>query len=444
MSEETAVKPSIFEKSYANPFYRWYTVAILMLVYACHALDRGLPNILVEPVRHEFGLNDTQLGLFTGLAFGLSFAVAGIPIGIISDRVNRRNMLAIAILVWSAFTAFGGLARNFGMLVLSRVGVGAAEASAAPIAMPMIVDIFPKGRRSFALGIFYMSPALGSFLAAVVGAWIAVHFGWRAAFLIAGIPGIILAIVLFLTLKEPARGASDRIGADDGAADIEGTDEEPAPPLKEVLLYLFKSPGILCLTLGASLVGLLSITFGAWTTSFFIRIHGFDLVQAGLVLGVGGMVSVFSPPLFGWLSDRLSLRDPRWSLRIVWIAAIFIFVVGMTGVMIEHAAMAFFCFVFIDFVRSGYPPPSYVVLMTAAPPRMRGTVMSIMQFTVNLMGFGAGPIVAGALSDSFGGEDGLRYSLATILFICFLIVPLLMIANYYIFERPRKLEQVAR
>jgi len=422
-------------RDYANPVYRWYMVGVLMLVYACHALDRGLPNILIEPVRHEFGLSDTELGLFSGLAFGVAFAIAGIPFGVISDRMNRRNLLAGAVVIWSVCTALGGLARNFVQLVLTRVGVGAAEASAAPIAMPMITDVFPPRKRAFALGVFYMSPSLGTFLASVLGAYIAAEFGWRAAFFIAGIPGLILAVLLVTTIREPERGASDAADTDIRAL------PEPAPPLRQVAAFLFRSPAILCLISGCALIGLTSITFGAWMASFFIRIHEVDLKTTGLILGLGGAIGVIAPPLYGWLADKLGALDPRWPLRLVWLSGLFILVSGLVMLFTPSVVLAVVLFILVDVARGGYPPPSYAVLMANTPLRMRGTIMSVLQFTTNLVGFGLGPVFAGFLSDLYGGESGIRYALANVLLLFLVIVPLLITANYLLFG-PRKTRSV--
>ena len=168
---------------YANPAYRWYAVLVMMGVYLCHALDRSMAGILVEPIKAEFGLTDTQAGLYAGTGYGLAFAIFVVPMGLLSDRVNRRNLLAALVATWSICTALGGFARNYGQLVVARMGVGAAEAGSAPLAMPMLSDIFPAGRRSFVVGIFYMSTNVGSVLASVAGGYIAAEHGWRTALL---------------------------------------------------------------------------------------------------------------------------------------------------------------------------------------------------------------------------------------------------------------------
>ena len=169
--------------------------------------------------------------------------------------------------------------------------------------------------------------------------------------------------------------------------------------------------------------------------SFFIRIHELDLKTTGLILGIGGAIGVISPPLYGWLADKLGALDPRWPLRLVWLSGIFIFASGLIMLFTPSVVLAVVLFVLVDVTRGGYPPPSYAVLMANTPVRMRGTIMSVLQFTTNLVGFGLGPLFAGFLSDLYGGESGIRYALANVLMLFLVIVPLLITANYLLFGR---------
>jgi len=392
---------------YGSAAYRWYVVAILMLAYSCHAMDRSLPGILVEPVREEFGLTDAQLGLLTGPSYGFAFAAAILPMGLLSDRVNRRNFLAVAVVAWSLCTALGGLARSYGQLLIARIGVGVAESGAAPVAVPMLSDIFPPERRAFVLGVFYMSSNAGTFLAGALGGYVAAEFGWRAAFLVVGLPGVLIALLMFATVREPTRGGSDAAAAD----------ARPAP-LIEVLKFLAGKPALILLIAGAAMTALVSITMGAWAGSFFIRIHGLSVSQIGVLLGVGGgLVGMISPPVSGWVADRLSARDPGWTLRIVWISLLGSFVAGMAMLFSPHVLAAVAGFIAADLLRSGYSPLAYAEIMTHTPARMRGSVMSIVQLASVLVGFGLGPVVIGALSDLYGGGAAIRYALANALLL---------------------------
>jgi len=392
--------------AYGGPAYRWYVVGILTIIYACHALDRGLPNILVEPVKAEFNLSDSQLGLFSGLAFGVAFSTAVLPMGFLSDRVgNRRNMLAIVVVAWSILTAVGGMARNFGQLLASRIGMGVAEAGTAPLTMPMLSDIFPPARRAFALGIFYISQPAGAFVATALGGYIAQEHGWRAAFFVAGVPGLIAAVLLYLTVRDPKRGGSE--GGETAA-------EKPAS-LGEAFGQLVRQPALVWLIAACTIFGLLNITLAAWMSSFFIRVHHLGLAQTGVIIGAAaGISSVTSPPIFGWLADKLSTRDPRWSLRLLWIGALATLGLTLCQLYTPSLTIAITAFALADMMRMGYAPPAYSVLMSATPSRMRGSVMSMVQLTTNFMGFAVGPVLTGALSDAFGGGAAIRHAMATV------------------------------
>ena len=425
MRVEDPTQQAASTKPYGSAAYSWYVVTILALVYACHAMDRGMPTILVEPIRHEFGLSDSELGLFTGLGFGVAFAVAVLPMGYLSDRVNRRNFLAVILLLWSICTALGGVVRSYGQLVLTRVGVGAAESGAAPVTLPMISDIFPQSKRAFAMGIFYMGPPLGGFLASTVGGYVAAEHGWRTAFFIAGVPGIILALLMLTTVREPKRGGSEVVPID-----------EHAPRLREVFGFLMHTPALLCLILGAAMIALVSITFGAWTGSFFIRIHGLDLKQVGLIMGLGGgLCSLVGPPISGWVSDRLAQRGPAWPLYVVVITSVIGAAGGMAMLFGPLLWLSVAGYVIADLTRSMFPPALFSVLMDETPPRMRGTVMSSLQLTTNLIGFGLGPVFVGFLSDLYGGETALRYALANALLVYVAVVVLILAGAHMLFGR---------
>ena len=407
---------------YAAGAYRWYALLILTLVFACHAIDRGIPNLLLEPIRREYHLNDKQLGLFSGLGFAITFSAAILPMGYISDRTNRRNFLAFIVVIWSLFTALGGLARSYVQLVAARMGVGAFESGAAPVAIPMLSDIFPPERRSTALGIFYLSNALGALLASVVGGYVAAQYGWRAAFLIAGVPGIVLAVLLLLTVKEPWREAST-------------TDATVAKPkLREVFAFLAGAPGLIVLTLSCALMGMVAITLGAWISSFYIRVHHLNLKQVGLTLGLAGLFSgVCSPLLMGWLGDRLSRYNVRGPLLMVAIAALISAGAGVTMLFSPSLALAIGAMMLADLCRTGYSPPCYAVVMNRTPPALRGTTMSVIQLTTNLFGFGVGPLMVGVLSDFYGGGAALRYAMATALGFMVVASALMFVAAHMLY-----------
>lgn len=400
--------------AYQSGPYRWYVLLLLTLIYTSHAMDRAMPGILVEPVRHEFGLKDAELGLFTGVSFGIAFALAVLPMGFLSDRRGRRNFLAVILVLWSLCTALGGLARSYFQLVLTRFGVGATESGAAPIILPMLTDIFPADRRAFAMGLLYIGSPLGAFLASIMGGYVAAEHGWRAALLLAGAPGLLLAVLLLTTVKEPPRGGAQLAA-------------QPPPKPGEVAAFLWRKPALVCLIIGGSLIGLVSIAMGAWSGSFFIRSHGLGLKETGLILGVGGGLSaMIAAPAYGWLADRLVRRAPHWPLTLAWVSALLAAASGFAMLFAPALAVAIAGFVAGDVFRAGYAPLIYSVLMEQTPSRMRGTVMSTVQLTTNLVGFGLGPLIIGALSDLYGGGAALRYAMANALGIFALVVVLLV------------------
>jgi len=380
---------------YSRPAYRWYVLFVLTMLYACHSMDRALPNILVEPVRNEFHLNDGQLGLFTGLTYGLAFSVAVLPAGWIADRVRRRSFLALALLFWSVLTTAGGWTRNYLQLLLTRAAVGVAESAAAPIVLPMVSDVFPRTRRAFAMGALYMAVPLGALVASSVGGYVAAGYGWRTAFFVAGLPGLLIAILLITTVQEPKRGV---------------VDEASSPQVLKTpnrytasFVHFWRNPGLLWLMLGGLIMAVLNIIMNAWMSSFFIRVHGLSVTQAGLVLGLGaGLCGIFSPLIYGWLADRLSLRDPRWSLWLVAIGGLLSLAFSQLQLFTPSATIAIVGFIAADFVRTGYSPPLYAVLMRENfPLPIMGTMVGAGSMASSL-GMALGPLAGGLLFDTYG------------------------------------------
>jgi len=191
--------------SSAVSYARYYTLALLTLVYALNFLDRTIFNVLIEPIKKEFQLTDTMLGLLAGFGFVLMYSVLGMPIARLADRRSRRNIVAAGLAFWSAMTALCGMAQNVAMLTVARIGVGIGEAAGTPASQSIIADLFAKDERPRALGIFAIGTYLGVFLGYFFGGWVNKYFGWRAAFIGAGVPGIAIALLLWLTVTEPVR-----------------------------------------------------------------------------------------------------------------------------------------------------------------------------------------------------------------------------------------------
>ena len=217
----------------------WYALSIITLLHAVHFLDRAVIPNLVEPIRREFQLSDAQLGALTGLAYGVSFALAGLPLGYLADRTNRRKLLSVLVVVWSGLTALSAAAQHFFTLFVTRMGVGAAEAGAGPVEMSLIVDLFPARARATALGIYYVGISIGALANAVVAALIAAHYGWRWALLAAGIPGTVLGLLAWVTLGDIPRGPGDARNA--GRASF----NEALPRVPELVRFFLRQTTLL-------------------------------------------------------------------------------------------------------------------------------------------------------------------------------------------------------
>jgi predicted MFS family arabinose efflux permease len=397
----------------------WPILFLLTLIFTVNCLDRSVMIVVIEPVKHEFHLKDGQLGLLTGLVFGATYAVFAIPLGALADRLNRRNLLAALLVVWSCATVVCGVARNFTTLLFARMLVGAAESGASPCSNSMIGDLFPPNRRATAIAIFNVAPSLGAMIAFLAGSWIAVHSGWRAAFILAGVPGIVLAAVMFLMMPHPKRGAMDGLAATQGSGGVLGA-----------LRSMFCDPVLLCVFLAITFTSLVTAGFSAWYASVLIREHAFTLKQAGSAMAFGAS-------LFGGLGVVLIGGMADWfargrSTRLMLFVSI---VVGMTFLNAAvaltsrdtHVALAALCG--FGLFHLGHIGPGLATLINATPNRNRGVVIAAMQISGNFIGAGIGPWIVGALSDTLGGPHALSRALLMVLPLLFIPIGLFLIAR---------------
>ena len=405
---EPAAAPDGRTDYYANAHRRTYALFVFMLVYMCHALDRRMPSILVEPVQQEFHLTDTQMGLFGGAGYGIAFSLAVLPLGYLVDRVNRRNLLALMTAIWSGATALGGMVGTYFQLILTRFGVGAAEAGGVPISMSFLSDVYTQERRALVIGFLYTAANVGQFAAMIAGAWVAAEHGWRAAMVVAGLPGLVCVLLLLFTVREPQRGAAEPSG--------EAAAAPPKP--REVLRFILGAPELLSIIVAHALFGLVSISVTAWVASFFIRIYHVDLAAAGGLIGISAAIGGgLAPLLYGWLDNRLGRRNPAWPLRLVWLSAVIALVASEAMLFTPSLALAVFLFGFTELLRNGYPAITYATMTRNTPAHMRGSVISVMQLITNLSGYGRGPLFVGVVSDYYGGGTAIREALAVSLLL---------------------------
>ena len=250
------------------PWYRWYALGILVLVFTSSHVDRQIMGILLEPIKHDLGASDTQMGFLIGLTFALFYATLGMPIAMLADRGNRRNIIALAITIWSGMTAVCGFAQSFLQLVVARIGVGIGEAGSSPPSHSMISDMFPLKQRGTAMGIYAIGVNLGLLIAYLAGGWMSENWGWRTTFIVVGLPGLAIALLVRFTVAEPERGGSDQL---DGLAPKA---QAPAPPFLSVVKYMWSTPATRHAVFGSSLAGFVGYGMVLWLPAFFVRSHG--------------------------------------------------------------------------------------------------------------------------------------------------------------------------
>lgn len=385
---------------------RYAVLALLSLIYLLHSVDRQVIGVVMEPLKHEFGVSDKMLGLLGGLAYAFAFAIACLPIGWLIDRFNRVRLLAALLTAWSGLTVLCGFASGYWVLLLARIGVGAAEAGAAPDIISVIADLFSARQRSFAIGLCYTCAALGVSLSFLVGSAVAAAHGWRSAFWLAGGPGLVLAALLAIFVREPRRGSTE---ADDGA------ETEDVPSLAQATTYVFRTPGLVHLTSAISLSAFVLTTLWVWTTSFMIRYHGLSLAQAGRLIAFAALFQAAGSWLGGVTAERAAGRSVSAFGIVSAGSALAALPLGVGLTLADNVTASIACLCGMAFFSGAWTGPAFGLAMGLSKPRVRGVVGSFIQLFVNLVGAGVGPFVAGLLSDTLGG--GLRSALT----ICFTV-----------------------
>jgi len=388
---------------YDTTWYRWYVLAMLTGLYTFNFIDRQILVILQEPIKAEMGLSDTQLGLLSGLAFAVIYVVAGLPIARWADRGNRRNIVTIALVVWSGMTAISGLAQNYWQLLLARVGVATGEAGGSPPAHSMISDIFKKEERATALSIYSMGINFGGLIGLLAGGWIAQTMDWRYAFYLVGIPGLLYAIALRLTVREPPRGFAEKI-----------TVVDESPSMIEVAKVLLTRPTFRHMAIAAGLHAFISYGAANFAPSFYIRTHGMDLGPVGTWLALAGITGAIGTFLGGYLTDKLMLRDQRWYLWVPAISTLITLPVSMIIYNVGNPYIALSLQFVTGLTFSMYLAPNLALAHSLVGLRMRAMSSAVLFFILNIIGLGLGPLVVGAISDALAprfGNDSIRYSL---------------------------------
>ena len=404
---------------------RAYVLAILTLVYTFNHIDRQILLILVEPIKAELQISDSAIGLLTGFAFAIFYATFGIPIAMWADRGNRKNILSLALATWSGMTALSGFALNFWHLLLARMGVGIGEAGGTPPATSIISDLYAPKERAFALGIYTSGIGLGILAGFIIGGFVYQAFGWRVAFFVAGVPGLLLSIVVWLSVREPKRGA------------IEARESEnEVSSFGESLSFIGGQSSFLWLLAGCCLICVSANAFLAWTPSHLQRTYDAGPADIAIPLGllIGGVGSV-GAILLGRVCDRLSDRNLAWRPLMIAICAAVALPFAWMFLQAETINAAYAWNIVPSFIGLIYASIAYTASQELVGLRMRAFASAFMLFCLTLIGIGGGPTIVGWLSDTFsnaGVDMPLKAALEIMLVLNLLSVfALLMSARTY-------------
>jgi MFS family permease len=419
----------IEEEPYPSAGYAWYVVGVLTLVYVFSFIDRQILNLLVRPIRRDLGITDTQMSLLMGFSFALFYTFFGIPLGRLADSRSRRTIIAVGFAAWSLFTAGCGLARNFLQMLLMRVGVGVGEAALSPAAYSLITDYFPKQKLATAISVYSMGIYIGGGLALVLGAvvaniasaqetWLLPIVGetrpWQVIFFIVGLPGVVLALLLY-TVKEPKRR-----GVKQGSAQV---------PLGEVLAYLWKNKvTFLCHNVGFALISFSNYGSSSWVPTFFQRNHGWSAADAGYVYG--GIIAIFGTlgiVAGGRLADYMTQRGYRDSSMRVGLYVTLAWLPTCVYSLVPSGRWAALLLIPAVFLTSAPFGVAATAIQQMMPNPMRGQASAIYLFVVNLIGLGIGPTAVAVTTDYvFGYDDAVRYSLFIVSLLAHVVAAVLL------------------
>jgi MFS family permease len=388
--------------------YARYVLGLLSLVYVVSFIDRQILAMLMEPIKQEFGVSDTAMGLLTGFAFVLFYTLAGIPIARLADRASRKYIITVSLAVWSLMTAASGLARSFAQLAVIRVLVGVGEAGCNPSAHSLISDYFPPQRRATALSVYACGVFVGSAIAFLAGGWLLTRYDWRTAFYVVGLPGLVLAAVVALTVRELPRGHAE--GRSVALAQA---------PFGEVVRFLLARRAFVLIVLGTAVQSLSGYAVITWGPTFLARVHAMpwsDIgTSPGWVIGIGGTLGAL---VGGRLADHMGRRDASWYMRLPALQSLLAvpFVAGFT--LMPQPSDSLACFIPFYTLSAMYVGPMFAMVQGLVELRMRATAAAIMLFVTNMVGLGLGPLLVGLLNDHvFGpvhGTAGIRYSLLAV------------------------------
>ncbi len=376
-------------------FYRNIVLGSLFVIYTFNFIDRLIFSVLQEPIKQELGLTDLQMGILNGLAFAVFYTAIGLPIAWAADRFNRVNIISLSLAIWSAFTAASGLALNFWHMFAARLGVGFGEAGCTPPSHSLISDYYRAPERARAIAIYSLGIPVGGLVGLIAGGWVVENIGWRQAFFIVGLPGLIVAILAKLIIREPKRGAFDR---------VEKTD--PVPFL-EVFRALTNNRTFWMFSIAGSLTSLGGYALNAWMVPHFLRTFDMSYAEVGFKFGMVGLVpTAVGTFLGGWLADHMGKDNLRWYCLIPAISTIIMGPMFFIALQMQNPWWLMAIWVLPAISAGVWFGPLFASIQNLVEPGMRAFASSINLFVVNIIGLGIGPVLAGGLSTYFTLPDG--------------------------------------
>ncbi|HEV8713276.1 MAG TPA: MFS transporter [Candidatus Binatia bacterium] len=381
--------------------YAYYVLGMLFVVYIFNFIDRQILAILLQPIKEDLKISDTALGFLTGFAFAVFYTFAGLPLARLADRWVRRSLIALSLVTWSVMTAASGLARGFTDLALARIGVGIGEAGATPPAHSLLSDYFPPEKRATVLALYACGVPVGVGLGYWLGGWINDAFGWRVAFFVIGLPGVVMALLVRLTVREPVRGVSERQPLNAREYSI-----------REVWRFFATLPAARHVSLAAAFHAFAGYGLAAWIPAFFVRIHHMTPGELGLwmswITAVGGVLGSF---LGGMIADHWVRSQPRARAYVSMIGALLTIPFLVASVLLADQRLALLSFLPATVFGTLWFGPAASIVQDLVPPAMRATASAVFIFILTIIGLGAGPQVIGILNDWIGTPDAIRYSL---------------------------------
>ena len=385
-------------------------LAVLTASYVINYLDRYVLSMLAGPVKQEFGISDATMGLLLGPAFALFYSSLAVPVAWLADRYSRRSLISAGMVAWSAFTAATGFAQSSLHVAIARIGVGVGESAGAAPVQSLIVDYFPPERRATAFSILQMGVTIGQMLGTLIGGVLVAPLGWRNVFLVVGLPGIAVALLLRFTVREPARTAP---------APRAATLADEFAAFAHSIGVLARIPTFVAIAFGGMVAAAAGTGFGFWVPQLFTRSHGMSLAEFGLTFGiVNGIAGIAGLIVSGTLADRLALFDARWRLRVAAGSVAFSMPILIAICAVPNPYVAVWLSVPSALVGAGYAPVIYAIAQSLSPPQSRSVTASVMMLFIGGGGMLIGPAAIGALSDllepRFGAES-LRAAMIAVL-----------------------------